>query len=114
MKWDRRIFTEFNYRGINSLYIQFAGLTLFNQADAVYQSPFPFVRHAVMKDGTQITTDQLRAGLFASVLAPAPLKTRTRKAYDYANDQWITVTETVPRPAHPDLDLEVLRQGVRG
>lgn len=104
VKWDRRIFTEFNYRGINALYIKFAGLTLFNQADEVYQSPFPIVRYAVMKDGSRITTEQLQRGLFSAWLPPAPQQVRTRKVYDFATEQWTTVTEKVARPAHPDAD----------
>lgn len=104
VKWNRRIFTEFNFRNLNSIRIQFAGLTLTEMTDAGFQDPIPYVKYAVMKDGSHISSKDLERGLFSSVLPPAPAPTRKRKVYDYASDRWITVMETLPRPAHPYTD----------
>jgi hypothetical protein len=104
VKWDRRIFTEFNSRSANALYVKLFGLTVLNNNDIAFQSPFPLIRYAVMKDGSQISAEELRQGLFASVLPPSPQKTRTRYAYDYANEVWFPISEKLPRPLHPEAD----------
>jgi hypothetical protein len=102
VKWDRRIFTEFNTRSANALYVKFLGLTLANNNDVAFQKPYPFIRHVVLKDGSKISAEQLRQGLFASVLPPSPQKTRTRMLWDFANETWYPVVDKLPRPANPE------------
>ncbi len=64
IKWDRRIFKDFNSRKSNAMKLQFLGLTLTRLSDSVYYNPLDYVKYAVLKDGTRLTPQQLQEGLF--------------------------------------------------
>ena len=66
--WDKRILTKFNSRELNSTSVRFAHIPIRTLHPDKYFDPFHYIGYAVMKDGSKLSSQQLRAGCFPTAM----------------------------------------------
>ncbi len=64
VRWDKRILTKFNSRKPNSMQIKLAHIPITTLKANKYYDPFNYIGYAVLKDGSRLTSEQLRKNCF--------------------------------------------------
>jgi hypothetical protein len=64
VRWDKRILTKFNSRKLNSMQLKIAHIPITTLRANKYYNPFDYIGYAVLKDGSRISSAQLREKCF--------------------------------------------------
>ncbi len=84
VRWDKRILTKFNARELNSTRVRLAHIPIVTVHPMRYFDPFKYIGYAMLKDGSKLSPEQLRAACFPAAVPGKGRPELIKAMYDKA------------------------------